>query len=129
MRNAKKRKSAIDFLIWVESKYAEECESNYKGSSRGMEVQGVLEMFRRFEELHGCKYANYIGDGDSKTFTNLLAANPYGDDFVVEKLECVNHVAKRMFIQLKEAKKILTQQRKAVKEKAKKAETEEQKNL
>jgi len=39
-----------------------------------MEVDAVIEMFQRSEALHGLKYANYIGDGDSKTFKGILDA-------------------------------------------------------
>ena len=60
-----------------------------------MEVQGVLEMFKRSEVLHKCKYSEYIGDGDTKTFKNLLESNPY-TDLVVQKLECVLHVSKML---------------------------------
>ena len=42
-----------------------------------MEVDAVIEMFKRSESLHGLKYANYIGDGDSKTFKGILGSEPY----------------------------------------------------
>lgn len=104
----KKSMKPEEFLIWKESEHADDCSVNYTGSSGGMEVQGVLEMFRRSENLHQSKYARYIGDGDSKTFPNLLDAKPYGD-FAIEKLECVLHVGKRMFRRLKDVKKTLTE--------------------
>lgn len=112
---AKKSMNPTDFLIWSETEHAEKCDVNYEGSSGGMEVQGILEMFKRSITLHKAKYAYYIGDGDSKTFTNLLSENPYVD-FIVKKLECVLHVGKRMFRRLKEVEKLLTQKRKLEKE-------------
>lgn len=60
-----------------------------------MEVDSVIEMFQRSETLHKVKYANYIGDGDSKTFKGVLDANPY-ENFTVKKKECIDHVQKRM---------------------------------
>lgn len=104
--------------MWQEAEHVDECQINYKGSSGGMEVQGIIEMFQRSLGLHKVHYGYYIGDGDSKTFTNLLDANPY-IDLIVQKLECVLYVGKRMFRRLQEAKKILTQRRKLEKEKAK----------
>lgn len=101
----------VTFKLWYESEHSEECSANYEGSSGGMEVQGIIKMFQNSENLHGAKYAYYIGDGDSKTFTNLLDAKPY-DDFVVQKLECVLHVGKRMFRHLKDVKKTLVEMRK-----------------
>ncbi|XP_039956081.1 uncharacterized protein LOC120771887 isoform X2 [Bactrocera tryoni] len=35
-------------------------------------------------------------DGDSKTYSGILKAKPYGENFVVNKKECVGHVQKRM---------------------------------
>ena len=101
----------VDFDIWYETEHKDTCNANYEGSSGGMEVQGITEIFKNSIKLHNAKYAYYIGDGDSKTFTNLSKAKPYGD-FVVQKLECVLHVGKRMFRQLTEVKKTITQLRK-----------------
>lgn len=44
---------------------------NHKRSARGMEVQSMLEIFARAEDLHDAKYKKYIGDGDTKTFKAL----------------------------------------------------------
>jgi len=57
----------------------------------------VIEMFQRSVEWFNVKYRKYIGDGDSKTFKNLLDADPYSGNPVVQKKECVLHVKKRMF--------------------------------
>lgn len=64
---------------------------------------------RGTEEKEKTKYAFYIGDGNWKTFANLTEAKPYGNNFVVQKLECVLHVGKRMFRALKEVNKTLTE--------------------
>ena len=70
-----------------------------------MEVDGIIEMFTRFEELHNVKYTTYIGDGDTKTFKSLLDMQPYGDDLIVKKSKCVGHVKKRMRSRLRAGKK------------------------
>lgn len=111
----------VDFDIWYESDHKNDCSINYEGSSGGMEVQGIISIFQNSLTLHNAKYSHYIGDGDSKTFTNLLDAKPYGD-FIVKKLECVLHVGKRMYRHLKELKKTLTNIRKIRKAEAKKQE-------
>ena len=42
------------------------------------------------------RYTKILSDGDSKTLSNLNdKLKPYGDT-VIEKLDCVNHVYKRM---------------------------------
>lgn len=124
---AKKSMNPTEFLIWSKSEHAENCDINYEGSNGGMEVQGVLEIFKRSIDLHRVKYAYYIGDGDSKTFTNLLSSNPYVD-FVVQKLECVLHVGKRMWRRLKEAKKHLTEKKKIKKQQIEKEKKEKNKS-
>lgn len=69
-----------------------------------MEVDGIVEMFRRSESSYGVKYKNYIGDGDSKVFKAVCEAKPYGEDFEVSKKECVGHVQKRMGTRLRNIK-------------------------
>ncbi|GFY06948.1 uncharacterized protein TNCV_4090501 [Trichonephila clavipes] len=69
---------------------------NYSGSAGKMEVDGMLRIFNRSEKLHNLKYSNYIGDGDTKTFNALSENKPYGDDHLIQKIECVGHVQKRM---------------------------------
>ncbi|GFU29260.1 uncharacterized protein TNCV_1975031 [Trichonephila clavipes] len=69
---------------------------NYSGSAGKMEVDGMLKIFNRSEKLHNLKYSNYIGDGDTKTFNALSENKPYGDDYLIQKIECVGHVQKRM---------------------------------
>lgn len=65
-----------------------------------MEVDAAVEMFGRSEEKNGVKYVQYIGDGDSKTFKGVLDTNPYNDDPVVVKKECVGHIQKYMGLRL-----------------------------
>lgn len=111
----KNKTNTPEYEIW-HNKHENECTANHEGSAGKMEVDGVINMFQRSEIMHGVKYANYIGDGDSKTFKSLLDAQPYGADFVINKLECVLHVGKRMYKRLKDAKKNLTQLQKAEKQ-------------
>ncbi|GFT99422.1 uncharacterized protein TNCV_3238821 [Trichonephila clavipes] len=66
-----------------------------------MEVDGMLRIFNRSEKLHNLKYSNYIGDGDTKTFNALSENKPYGDDYLIQKIECAGHVQKRMGTRLR----------------------------
>lgn len=50
-------------------------------------------------------YVKYLGDGDSNGFTKVTNSKPYGDQISIEKLECVNHVKKRMGTRLRALKK------------------------
>lgn len=128
--NWKGQEDTIEYEAWYRE-HEDHCDANHTGSAGKMEVDGIVEMFERSEELYNVKYANYIGDGDTKTFKALLDTKPYGDDFVVCKKECVLHVKKRLYkraldakkkhAQLKKATKKLTEEGKKIQQKAKKS--------
>ena len=98
-----KRKSTAEYEKWLED-HESECLANHEGSSGKMEVDGMVEMFKRSEELHGVRYKYYIGNGDSKTYTGIVKAIPYPGCEVCKK-ECIGHVQKRMGRKLHECKK------------------------
>lgn len=89
---------------WYEE-HSNSCTINHRGSAGKMEVDAVVEMFNRSVEKHRVKYIKSIGDGDSKTFKGILGMNPYNDNPLVEKKECVGHIQKRMGARLRKAKK------------------------
>lgn len=99
-----KKKGTDEYTEWLE-KHDNECSANHSGSAGKMEVDADKEMFSRSVEKFGVKYDNYIGDGDSKTYKALIDLNPYGDDCLVIKSECVGHVEKRMGSRLRNVKK------------------------
>lgn len=76
------------------------CVANYMGSSGGMEVAGAVDIFRRSEKLHNVRYKKYLSDGDTSYFSTVAQLKPYGPDCVIDKLECVGHVQKRMSTRL-----------------------------
>ena len=49
-----KRKSTAEYEKWLED-HESECLANHEESSRKMEVDGMVEVFKRSEELHGGK--------------------------------------------------------------------------
>ncbi|EFN80246.1 hypothetical protein EAI_02947, partial [Harpegnathos saltator] len=48
------------------------CACTHSRSAGKMEVDGVIEIFKRSVERLGVCYKNYIGDGDTKTFKSLI---------------------------------------------------------
>lgn len=80
------------------------CVANYDGSSGGMEVKGVIDMFKSSESQYNIRYRYYLGDGDSSAFPSVQKETPYGPGFEIEKLECVGHVQKRMGTRLRSYK-------------------------
>ena len=69
-----------------------------------MEVDAITEMFHRSQKNYGVKYVNYIGEGDSKTYTGIINSAPYSA-IPINKKECIGHVQERMGTRLRECKK------------------------
>lgn len=78
---------------WYAS-HRQHCQKNIECSSQAMEMEGALILFQRSKE-RGFRYTEMLGDGDAKTHQKLLNENVY-DGFPIEKIECVNHVTKRL---------------------------------
>ena len=53
-------------------------------------------MYKRSVEKHSLMYTKYLGDGDTSSFNEVVAAKPYGEGVVIQKLECVGHIQKRV---------------------------------
>lgn len=83
--NYKGSKSGPEFQEWQED-HAPQCTVNHTGSSGMMEVNGMVRIFERSEQRGGVRYAQYIGDGDSKTYPAIVKAKPYKDDLVPQKV-------------------------------------------
>lgn len=79
-----------DWLILHEP----DCDKNHDGSSGSMEQTCAVIMWGRSSQS-GFRYRTVICDGDANTIKKINESKPY-DDLVVEKRECINHVAKRL---------------------------------
>ncbi|GFW63856.1 uncharacterized protein TNCV_3744601 [Trichonephila clavipes] len=86
------------------NKTCDNCQVNYHGFSAGMESEGALRIFSRSLPNYNVRYVQYLGDRDSKGFLRVQESNIYGDEFPVEKLECIGHVQKRMGARLRALK-------------------------
>jgi hypothetical protein len=94
----------FDYDQWKEEHYAsDECEINHTKSSGAMEAAGAVEIFSRSVGKNGLIYSEYLGDGDTSSFSEVVASEPYKDhgNIVPEKLECVGHVQKRLGTRLR----------------------------
>lgn len=70
------------------------CQKNYHGSANSMEVGSAKRIFARSKDIK-LIYENMLCDGDAKTVASVNEMDPYG--FPIQKEDCVNHVAKRMY--------------------------------
>ena len=68
-----------------------------------MEAAGLVDCFLASEQDRKLRYTQFIGDGDSKSHADIVARDPY-NGVVVEKLECVGHIQKRVGGRLRKLK-------------------------
>ena len=69
------------------------CFRNWSESSSEMETDIILEGFLEAERVHGVRYTQFIGDGDSSVYSTLIQNVPeWGRD--IKKAECANHACK-----------------------------------
>ena len=93
-----KKKESPEHDVW---KTEHKCSINHKGSAGSMESAGAIEIFQRSINNHKLRYNNYIGDGDSSSFNKVVQSKPYGETFIINKLECVGHIQKRLGCRLR----------------------------
>ncbi|XP_039302928.1 uncharacterized protein LOC120357167 [Solenopsis invicta] len=99
-----KKKGTEEYDEW-KKEHGDNCHLNHQGSAGKMEVDAVVEMFKKSEEQYNVRYINYIGDGDSKTYKGIVESKPYGENVQIRKKECIGHVQKRMGTRLRQTKK------------------------
>lgn len=99
----KNHKDSEHYVVW-KSNHDKDCLNNHNGSAGKMEPDGMVEIFKRSKKEREVRYASYIGDGDTKTYQAIVDADPYKEELVVQKIECVGHIQKRMGCRLRKLK-------------------------
>lgn len=61
-----------------------------------MEAAGAKILYLRSVQNMALRYIPFIGDGDSKAYSAVCKANPYGPAEFIPKEERIAHVTKRM---------------------------------
>ena len=78
------------------------CHINHTKSSGAMEGAGAVQIFNRSIEKFNLMYTEYLGDGDTSSFKEVVREDPYQQFAVTPvKLECVGHVQKRLGTRLR----------------------------
>ena len=98
-------KKEVTQVVYDEWKGEHACSANTTSSSPAMEGEAAVTLWSRSVDKNKLQYIQYIGDGDSKGFSNVTAAQPYGPTVEITKEECVGHVQKRMGTRLRQLKK------------------------
>lgn len=94
-----RKKGTDGYTKWLES---HDCKINHKGSAGKMESDGAVKIFKK-SIYKGLRYTTYIGDGDTKSYQEVVNTNPY-PGHVIAKAECVGHVQKRVGTRLRDLK-------------------------
>ncbi len=82
------------------------CSANHSKSSGAMESSGAVAIYSSSVAKHNLIYKNYIGDGDTSSYKEVVNSKPYEKyDIVPKKLECVGHVQKRLGTRLRDLRK------------------------
>ncbi|KAK5641655.1 hypothetical protein RI129_010202 [Pyrocoelia pectoralis] len=68
------------------------CFRNWNKTSTSMEAAIISEGFQESIKKYNLIYGRLIGDGDSSVYKRITESAPYGPTFVVEKIECRNHL-------------------------------------
>ena len=88
------KKETPGYELW---KATYNCSINHIKSSGFMESAGAINIFNRSVEKNSIIYDEYLGDGDSSSFKEVIESVPYkAYNVVPEKLECIGHAQKRM---------------------------------
>lgn len=62
--------------------------------SGNIEDQGMLKLFEPSHEKVAVKCNYYIEDGEAKNYKRVVEAQPYDQDYKINKKKCVGHVHK-----------------------------------
>lgn len=78
------------------------CYKNWSGTSTAMEADIIVQGFKQSLQSNNLIYSHLIGDGDSSVMKKINLAKPYGNDVIVKKIECTNHILRNYSNRLKD---------------------------
>ena len=73
------RESRKGTEAYAESKasHKSECSMNHEGSAASLEPEGVVACFERSIDKYKSGYTQYLGDGDTKLYLEVVKKDPY----------------------------------------------------
>ena len=101
------------------AKHSLNCGKNFTGTAGAMEVECAKRIWERSIDRNQFRYVTFLSDGDSKAFDAVSALNIYGNDRLIQKEDCINHVAKRMGTALRNLVETSKAQKKSISGKGK----------
>ena len=96
--SCKLNKNSTEFEEWYsDHRDSGTCTKNFDLSSPAMEAEAAKIIFSRSVSRYNTRYKFMISDGDSKAFNVVRCIYGNEEEHLVEKLDCIGHVGKRMF--------------------------------
>ena len=93
------KKGTAEYDSWFSE---HDCQASHDKSSGAMEAAGTVAMFNRSTKQNKLIHHEYLGDGDTLSFPEVLDSKPYKSyDIEPSKLECVGHIQKRLGTRLR----------------------------
>ena len=96
--NAKEKLKEDDLAAYNLWKSNHECSVNYTGSAPNMEPLAAKRIFERSVEKYGLRNMDNYGDGDSKSYMQVINVYPCME---ITKYEYIGHVQKRVGCRLR----------------------------
>ena len=84
-------------MVWFVKQIKLDCQERWG-------LMGVLEMFKRSEEIRSLRFISFVGDGDSSMYQTVSNRKPYEAEVAIIKKKCVGHVQKRLCTRLRKLK-------------------------
>ena len=92
----RKQENPEAYQQWYEA-HKPNCHKNFCGSSQAPAAAKII--WNRSNEKHQLCYTTFIGDGDSKSYQQVVSMDPYPLN-PIHKEECLAHFSKRIKISL-----------------------------
>ena len=90
----RKQENPEAYQQWYDC-HKSKCLKNFSGSSQSMEPEAAKIIWNRSIDKHQLCYSTFIGDGDSKSYQQVVSMDPY-PLVSIHKEECLAHVSKRL---------------------------------
>ena len=100
----RKNNPDYDYDQWKAEHFkSDQCEINHLKSSSAMDAAGAVDIFSRSIKKNGPIYNEYLEDGDSSSYSEVVSSEPYKEhgNIAPRKLECIGHVQKRLGTRLR----------------------------
>ena len=92
-RSSRESRKGTEAYAESKASHESECSLNHEGSAASLEPEGVVACFERSIDKYKSRYTQYLGDGDTKSYLEVVKKDPYNGTSVNNM--CIGHLQKR----------------------------------